>query len=117
MFIAHDLLVIRHTSGRVAVMYLGVVVEEGIADEIFANLVHPYVEIIWSAIPVPDPTLCGKRNCIITVADLPSLLHPAKGCLFCYPLPIGRTELQKLKPQFIETSPRHQILCPVRVFQ
>jgi len=47
LFIAHDLLVIRHTSGRVAVMYLGVVVEEGIADEIFANLVHPYIEIIW----------------------------------------------------------------------
>ena len=89
LFIAHDLLVVRHTSGRVAVMYLGVVVEEGIADEIFANRVHPYIEVIWSAIPVPDPTLRGKRNCIIPEADLPSLLHPAKGCLFVTPCPLA----------------------------
>jgi peptide/nickel transport system ATP-binding protein/oligopeptide transport system ATP-binding protein len=89
LFTAYDLLVVRHTLGRVAVMYLGVVVEEGIADEIFANLVHPYIEIIWSAIPVPDPTLCGKHNCIITVVDLPSLLHPAKGCLFVTLCPLA----------------------------
>ena len=89
LFTAHDLLVVRHTSGRVAVMYLGVVAEEGIAEEIFANPVHPYIEVIWSAILVPDPTLRGKRYRIIPDADLPSLLHPVKGCLFVTRCPLA----------------------------
>ncbi len=91
LFTAYDLLVVRHTSGRAAVMYRGVVAEEGIAEEIFSYPVHPYIhiEVICSAILVPDPTLRVKRYRIIPDADIPSLLHPVRGCLFATPCPLG----------------------------
>ena len=91
LFTAYDLLVVRHTSGRAAVMYRGVVAEEGIAEEIFSYPVHPYIhiEVICSAILVPDRTLRVKRYRIIPDADIPSLLHPVRGCLFATPCPLG----------------------------
>lgn len=115
LFIAHDLSVVRHIADRVAVMYLGVVVEEGPAAEIFANPVHPYTEALLSAIPVPDPTLRGKRKRILLEGDLPSPLHPPKGCPFVTRCPVAQETCKAERPQLVETSPGHHIRCPVRV--
>jgi peptide/nickel transport system ATP-binding protein/oligopeptide transport system ATP-binding protein len=117
LFIAHDLSVVRHIADRVAVMYLGIVVEEGPATEIFANPVHPYTEALLSAIPVPDPTLRGKRKRIILQGDLPSPLHPPKGCPFVTRCPVAEETCKDERPQLVETSPGHHIRCPVRVNQ
>ena len=89
LFTAYDLLVVRHTSGRAAVMYRGVVAEEGIAEEIFSYPVHPciyrgYMVRDWCRIQ-----RCVKRYRIIPDADIPSLLHPVRGCLFATPCPLG----------------------------
>lgn len=117
LFIAHDLSVVHHIADRVAVMYLGVVVEEGPAAEIFANPIHPYTEALLSAIPVPDPTLRGKRKRIILEGDLPSPLHPPKGCPFVTRCPIAKETCKDQRPELIEKIPGHLTRCPVRVDQ
>lgn len=82
LFIAHDLLVVRHISNRIAVMYLGRVVEIGDADEVYDHPIHPYTESLLSAVPIPDPVIAKKSKRIVLTGDVPSPMHMPTGCPF-----------------------------------
>ena len=109
LFIAHNLSVVEHISDRVAVMYLGKMVELTNREELFRNPLHPYTQALLSAIPIPDPRL--KRERIILKGDVPSPLNPPKGCRFHPRCPIARDICSKEEPKYRQISPDHSAAC------
>jgi oligopeptide transport system ATP-binding protein len=109
VFIAHDLKVVEHVSHRVAVMYLGKIVEMAAATELYRNPQHPYTKALLSAIPVPDPKPRPER--IILTGDVPSPMNPPPGCHFNPRCPIATNECTKEIPHLKETSSEHYASC------
>ena len=109
LFIAHNLSVVEHISNRVAVMYLGKMVELSHRDELFAHPLHPYTRALMSAIPIPDPTL--KRDRTILKGDVPSPLNPPTGCRFHPRCPVAVEMCSKQEPEFREVAPDHRVAC------
>lgn len=109
LFIAHDLKVVEHVSNRVAVMYLGKMVEMAEAEELYKNPLHPYSKALLSAIPVPDPR--AKDNRIILTGDVPSPINPPSGCYFHPRCPQAKEECKTNRPNFETKSKDHQASC------
>jgi oligopeptide/dipeptide ABC transporter ATP-binding protein len=109
IFIAHDLKVVEHVSTRVAVMYLGKIVELAESMELYKNPMHPYTQALLSAIPVPDPK--GKEDRIILTGDVPSPVNPPSGCYFHPRCHLVMDQCKIECPLILEAKPEHFVSC------
>jgi len=109
LFIAHDLSVVKYISDRIAVMYLGRIVETGTTREIFESPAHPYTQALLSAVPVPDPK--RKKDRIILSGDVPSPADPPQGCHFRTRCPLAEDRCRETYPGFTSSSPTHAAAC------
>lgn len=111
LFISHDLSVVRHLCQRVAVMYLGNMVELAETDELFDNPLHPYTQALLEAVPIPDPTIEKARAHQVIQGEIPSPINPPPGCVFHPRCGIAVDECKKLVPEFKEVKPGHWVAC------
>lgn len=111
LFIAHDLSAVRHISDRIAVMYLGRIVELADRNQIISAPAHPYTQALTSAIPIPDPKVERKRKRIVLTGDVPSPISPPKGCYFHTRCPLKETRCETETPSLREVATGHQVAC------
>jgi oligopeptide transport system ATP-binding protein len=111
LFISHDLSVVRHLCQRVAVMYLGNMVELAETDELFDNPLHPYTQALLEAVPIPDPEIEQARAHKIIKGEIPSPINPPPGCVFHPRCPIPVDGCKQHVPEFREVKPGHWVAC------
>ncbi|HET8738749.1 MAG TPA: dipeptide ABC transporter ATP-binding protein [Acidimicrobiia bacterium] len=111
LFISHDLSMVRHIADRVAVMYLGKIMELATVDELYNRPKHPYTSALLSAVPVPDPVIEATRERIILQGDIPSPANPPPGCVFNTRCPMARERCVEQVPEWRETSTGHWVAC------
>jgi oligopeptide transport system ATP-binding protein len=111
LFIAHDLSVVRHLCQRVAVMYLGRIVEMADSDELFDNPLHPYTQALLSAVPIPDPRVEARRTFRAAKGEIPSPINPPSGCTFHPRCPMAVENCRQARPTLRELRPGHWVAC------